>query len=685
MLSSPIGLSVKGETAFTIVYVAIGILLSIIFAKLTSPAVLNESSDTILHDPSYKPRASRKCTPPPTIDQEYPVTRTCIHLIKSTPTELTFKISLPRTRPNSSARSFLAHLVPQIGGQAVAEGTLESKSNQFIYNATNLSAGRDYTLQVYQLFETNPTRVHICTGRISTQAHEENLVQNPSFEDAAEAPYLATQQSGDKRNARQWTPFYNGGARRKCSFVHVSNDTVVGPRSGQCLLLLGRVISDWHWSLSRMHFGAHHAVSLPNASEVVISVWYTYFPVLGQEHDVSNSFASLVVSWVFSDGGLSDGVSVTLDQKKEWTPVCVHVPAPPDKALRMVHIFFHNDEAEEKKGNIFASNVLLIDDVAAWEPNSNSIIPQYCYQSPIPPTANIAKPATSPPVHLRAIKRVATNTLTIGVPMTADRILRLEMLSKQFGGGAIAAAVVVRNEQEMKSFASSWNRKLWLRNHVDIAFVRLCNESQALAINALRNVAMALTNTTFVVMLDVDMTPAPFSFDCLRQGDGNFLTDLLPSGKKRLIATTVYMMDTHQRATRDKDELRNAVLQRAGMAYCINSQKGSRLKTWFKNDFTRMTRFRRDYEPYAIGRRINYPKFDERFSGYGFNKISWLHGAEARGWEISVLGNVFVTHLNHVENSWVSGINETHYLTIWRRYLGMTAELNDFTNLIQDL
>lgn len=41
------------------------------------------------------------------------------------------------------------------------------------------------------------------------------------------------------------------------------------------------------------------------------------------------------------------------------------------------------------------------------------------------------------------------------------------------------------------------------------------------------------------------------------------------------------------------------------------------------------------------------PGYDERFAGYGFNKVQWILCLRCIGYRFSVLGRAFVTHINH--------------------------------------
>lgn len=145
-----------------------------------------------------------------------------------------------------------------------------------------------------------------------------------------------------------------------------------------------------------------------------------------------------------------------------------------------------------------------------------------------------------------------------------------------------------------------------------------------------------------------------------------YLTYLLPNGRKLFMDptrfSTFYMMDTHTRATVQKYEVHNLVLQLICMAYWLHYRKGSPLKTWFKNYFTRFTKWRRDYEPYSIGLRVLYPICIARFTGYDSKKSTGCMGPKKGSSKIGVGGILVVTQFNHFENMWVNKMHFTHYV-----------------------
>lgn len=460
------------------------------------------------------------------------------------------------------------------------------------------------------------------------------------------------------------------------------------------MLRLGPLTSAPVFQEQRTQFyGAHQAVFPENARELVVSAWYATTPEVGQfrvrgaSAQSERDALSMVVMYTLEDHmkGEQETKSVLLalnesrsDDSGKWISVCLHVgPDAAGRNISSVHVFFHFHD--HNSGNV------LIDDVSVFhvgEEDTEMI--STCYRTAT--RNNLAGPhvgwvgkiieygGESDCIHLRAMVRPKQKQLTLAVPMTVDRVVRLEAMSRLYGGGPIVAAVVVSDESEARVFSQIWKAKMWLREHVDVQFVKRGADGGALAINVLRNIAVRMGETDFIVMLDVDMTPASRAFDCMRDENGTYLEQMLPIGEKRILTLPVFVGDVHQRSAADKEEVLNAVGRRAATTYCVNSQKANKMKRWYRMSGAGETRFMTDYEPYGIVRRDMHPSYDERFHGYGFNKISWGAGAEAGGWRMFVASDRMVTHLNHVENGWVSDMGAGQYLETWRAFFAFAAE-----------
>lgn len=53
-----------------------------------------------------------------------------------------------------------------------------------------------------------------------------------------------------------------------------------------------------------------------------------------------------------------------------------------------------------------------------------------------------------------------------------------------------------------------------------------------------------------------------------------------------------------------------------------------------------------DFEPYVVVPK-NVPEYDERFVGFGWNKVSHILELDAQGYEFTVLPNAFIIHMPH--------------------------------------
>ncbi|KAI0561839.1 Galactose-binding-like protein [Gracilaria domingensis] len=393
-----------------------------------------------------------------------PLASTCIRHSEATSTTLSLQIRPPHDG------NFTVFLQPAdsnddpIASTSFTIPTLNN-NNSVIYNAERLQSDTSYIAIVLQ--RTTTCRLPVFT------LPENNLVQNPSFETSAKPPFLATR-FHERETPRSWTPFYNGGAVRFCGpFVDpFDNTSVHTPRSGNCALLLGPdTRSAWQSFQSQveMYYGVHQSVRIWGTSHTsFISAWYSTSRSLEDslQHQCKScaDALSLVISVITEDGQWHDGAIIPLESSIEWTKVCVQVVSV--SPISSLHIFFHFHE--HSRGHV------LVDDVTVTESDSSEGIKHStCHQ------IEIQSPPVQRPIalerHLVATVRPEKSQLTIAVPLTQDRILRLEAMSRLYGGGPIVAAVLVRNESEARVFEQVWRRKPWLRDFVDISFVKWGN------------------------------------------------------------------------------------------------------------------------------------------------------------------------------------------------------------------
>jgi Glycosyl-transferase for dystroglycan len=598
---------------------------------------------------------------------------------------------------------------PPLDGSTNTSSPSSSSSplyHRLTYHVRNLLPEVDYAIHVteyhqqQQQYDGPNGKLLRCRALFSTPPENttatQNLVQNGGFEQRGDPPYLATRfHAADGSGPRAWTPFYNGGVRVACGVISGGSEPhtyLVQPRSGRCCARFG--FSDAHQhrqGRAGKYFGAHQAVPIPHGTNTVrIGAWFYTSPNTQSSadglHNRSPDSLAMAVGWQLDDKTLSDPAIVPLEPSElspHWHYKCLVVSASDFRTFRMIHVYFHFHDRVD--GELFVDDVSVVplhvddrDDRNVCYTVITSPAASSQSQNVSAKTAFAFSPGTAPTRHLTSVIRPKAKQLTIAVPMTANRILRLESISKLYGGGPLTAAVLVRSKEEASIFTHIWRRKAWLFNHVDVTLVRVSEEAwerSSIPINALRNVAVGLAVTEFVLMLDVDMTPATSTFACFRDPMGKMLSGLMATDDSGIYTLPVFIGDLHVRPAKLKSELMNQLQNRVATTYCMNSQKSIKVDKWYQASGPFETRFTTDFEPFGICRRSQHPTYDERFVGYGFNKISWAWGAEAEGSRLYVMSDSFVTHLNHMDNEWVANISVPVYIRTWRRYLAFSAEV----------
>jgi len=272
--------------------------------------------------------------------------------------------------------------------------------------------------------------------------------------------------------------------------------------------------------------------------------------------------------------------------------------------------------------------------------------------------------------------RPARGQLTLAVALTADRLVRLDALAAAYRGGPVVAAVLVTSAAQAAGAVALWSRLPALRRAVDLQLFGppAAPAGGGLPINALRNAALRLVATDFVALLDVDLLPSAAVACWAGPAAGARLERLLPPGGRRGLVLPMFIADVGVAVPRTKAEVLDQLAARVAAPYCLASQAGTAYDRWYRATAAAEARFVPGYEPYVALRVTDAGAYDERFVGYGFNKVAWTWAAAVRGLRLYVHPTAFVVHANHADNAWVARIDRGGYLMTWRRYLAYVAE-----------
>ncbi|KAI1237915.1 Glycosyltransferase-like protein LARGE2, partial [Lamprotornis superbus] len=235
--------------------------------------------------------------------------------------------------------------------------------------------------------------------------------------------------------------------------------------------------------------------------------------------------------------------------------------------------------------------------------------------------------------------------VTLVAQLSMDRLQMLEAICKHWAG-PISLALYM-SDAEAQQFLRYAQASEVLSARRNIAYHIVYKEGQFYPINLLRNVALANTQTPYVFLTDIDFLPMYGLYDYLR----NSIQQLeLPQRKAALIVPAFETL--HYRLTFPKSKAELLSMLDMGSLYTFRYHvwpKGhapTDYAKWRTATVPYRVAWQPDFEPYVVVRR-DCPRYDQRFVGFGWNKVSHIMELDAQEYELLVLPNAFMIHMPH--------------------------------------
>ena len=209
----------------------------------------------------------------------------------------------------------------------------------------------------------------------------------------------------------------------------------------------------------------------------------------------------------------------------------------------------------------------------------------------------------------------------------------------------------------IKSHASSFDGKVSFHLIID---KRSDKDKKYYPINVMRNIAMEQTETELVLNLDVDFIPSLHSHDRLKMHishlkDKIWSIMVLPAFERKLSGNENWATITSSNLPATKKEL----LKRIGAGdderfipfhskFFPAGHGPTEYARWYKASDPYHVGYQKDYEPYYVVRKsAELPPFWEHFTGFGKNKLSWVEEMYIAGYELFIVPDAFIIHINH--------------------------------------
>ncbi|XP_061740088.1 xylosyl- and glucuronyltransferase LARGE2s isoform X2 [Nerophis ophidion] len=237
------------------------------------------------------------------------------------------------------------------------------------------------------------------------------------------------------------------------------------------------------------------------------------------------------------------------------------------------------------------------------------------------------------------------NDVTLVAQLSMDRLQMLEAICKHWEG-PISLALYM-SDAEAQQFLRYAQASEVLKNRNNVGYHIVYKEGQFYPVNLLRNVALKNANTPYVFLTDVDFLPMYGLYEYLRKS----VVQLDMTGTRKALVVPAFET-LRYRLSFPKSKAELLSMLDMGTLYTFRYHvwpKGhapSNYAKWRTSTTPYKVDWEPDFEPYVVVKR-DCPEYDQRFVGFGWNKVSHIIELDAQEYDLVVLPNAFMIHMPH--------------------------------------
>ncbi|CAB3400326.1 unnamed protein product [Caenorhabditis bovis] len=253
-----------------------------------------------------------------------------------------------------------------------------------------------------------------------------------------------------------------------------------------------------------------------------------------------------------------------------------------------------------------------------------------------------------PHKHFRVFPNVlgssnGSNRLGLVVQLSADRLNNI-IRSLKYWKYPVSAAVYGTDE-ELYNVVKSIEQL----NRTDIALHLVFKPTRTYPINFLRNVAIQYSKSLKIVLTDADF---------LIFGDLQQLEEASSQlQEKEIIVIPAFELteDTYDMDKaifpKDKNDVKRMLENKKIRIFRENiwpaAHRATKVEEWLYANESYTIEWKKNYEPYIIINRQSVPHYDERFGGFGWNKVTHIIKLRAENYTFKVTPTSFMLHQSH--------------------------------------
>lgn len=258
--------------------------------------------------------------------------------------------------------------------------------------------------------------------------------------------------------------------------------------------------------------------------------------------------------------------------------------------------------------------------------------------------------------------------VTFVTHLSIDRLQVLDDLANNWRG-PISAAIYLP-EQETSIFMSYIAKSEKLSGRKNIGYHLVFRDyGFNYPINRMRNVALNHTVTPYVFLCDIDLVPPSNLYDNIRRSIAK-MKEEVSFGTMLNRALVVPAFETQEykfEFPKDKKGLIQQLDQRKVSEFreqiWPEGHKQTNIEKWKTSSSNYEVDWARAYEPFIVVHR-DVPRFDERFIGFGWNKVQHITHLAALNYKFIVLQDAFVIHKVHSPSYDITKYRDAKYYKV---------------------
>ncbi|XP_062582087.1 xylosyl- and glucuronyltransferase LARGE1-like [Saccostrea cucullata] len=235
--------------------------------------------------------------------------------------------------------------------------------------------------------------------------------------------------------------------------------------------------------------------------------------------------------------------------------------------------------------------------------------------------------------------------VTLVAQLSMDRLQMLELICKHWEG-PISLALYMSDAEAQQFLRYAQDSEILMKRK-NIGYHIVYKDGQFYPVNYLRNVAINNTQTSHMFLTDIDFLPMYDLYNHLKSVVSRIDME---KEKKALVVPAFETPRYRFEFPSSKDELLKKLDSGEIFTFRYDVWPQGHLPTNYTVWRTATTMYpvnwEQDYEPYIVVKK-GVPQFDQRFVGFGWNKVSHAMLLDLLEYKYVVLPNAFMIHMPH--------------------------------------